>query len=175
MVHGDLWHNTHECEVAQNPTDGYGRLYTVREAGHHATSPHRMRIETGDLGMDPHKDSTDTKNWPETCTHGMAPFSLFATMAPTKNQTIMWILANTVLYLEYQRRTLSVMERIDFIRRTRWKIYQHTDRMKLVRNYLEAFWTGCTCTTYQPSTPSTDLSKCTFSLFPFFYLPSFTS
>jgi hypothetical protein len=54
--------NTHECEVAQNPTDGHGQLYTVREAGHHATSPHIMWGRTGDLGMDLHTDSADTKN-----------------------------------------------------------------------------------------------------------------
>ena len=43
-----------------------------------------MRGETGDLGMDPHTDSSDTKDGPETCTQGMAPSSLFQTMTPTK-------------------------------------------------------------------------------------------
>ena len=56
----------------------------MRKAGHNATSPHRMWGETGDLGMDPHKDSADTKDGPETYTHGMGPSSLFPTMAPTK-------------------------------------------------------------------------------------------
>jgi len=54
--------HTHECEVAQNPTDGYGQLYIMWEAGHHATSPQRMWGGTGDLGMDPHTESADTKN-----------------------------------------------------------------------------------------------------------------
>jgi len=48
------------------------------------TSPHRMWGGTGDFGMDPHSDSGNTKDGPKTYTHGMAPSSLFPTMAPTK-------------------------------------------------------------------------------------------
>ena len=36
--------------------------YTVQEARHRATSPHKVWGGTGDLGMDPHADSTDTKD-----------------------------------------------------------------------------------------------------------------
>jgi hypothetical protein len=35
MVYGDSCHYTHECEVTYNSTDGHGKLYTRREAGHH--------------------------------------------------------------------------------------------------------------------------------------------
>jgi hypothetical protein len=75
---------THECEVAENSTDGQGQVYSVRQAGYHATSPHRMWAETGDLGPDPHTDSADTKNGPETYTYRMAPSSLLPSVAPTK-------------------------------------------------------------------------------------------
>jgi hypothetical protein len=35
------------------------------------------------MGMDRHKVSADTKNGPETDTHGLAPSSLFQNLAPT--------------------------------------------------------------------------------------------
>ena len=72
------------CVAAQNSTDGHGKLYAVLEAEHRITSTQRMRCETGDLEMDPHMDTSDTKDGPETCTQGMAPSSLFQTMAPTE-------------------------------------------------------------------------------------------
>ena len=81
MVHAGSWHNTHECEVAQNLADGQGQLYPVRQAGYHATSPHRMWGETEDLGKDPHTDRTDRRR---TYTYGMTLSSLFPTVAPTK-------------------------------------------------------------------------------------------
>jgi hypothetical protein len=45
-----------------------------------------MRVETRDLGVDPHTDSWDTKNGPETYTKRMAPSSLCQTMALTSTR-----------------------------------------------------------------------------------------
>jgi len=53
MVYGDLRHYTKECEVSKNATEGHGKLYSLREVGHHTTPTHRIRSETGDLGMVP--------------------------------------------------------------------------------------------------------------------------
>jgi hypothetical protein len=83
MVHGDSRHYTRECEVAQNSTDGHGQMHAMQKAGHQIKSSHLIRSETGDLGMNPHTDNSDTKDGPETCTQGMAPSSLFQTVAPT--------------------------------------------------------------------------------------------
>jgi hypothetical protein len=41
MVYGDLRHSSHECEVAQKPTDGHRQMYVAREAGHHVTPSDR--------------------------------------------------------------------------------------------------------------------------------------
>ena len=49
-----------------------------------------------------------------------------------RHQMLFWILSNMFFYLVHQRRKLSVMEYTEFMRRTRWKIYQNTNRMKLV-------------------------------------------
>ena len=67
----------------------------MQEAVDLVTSPHRMRGGTGDLGMNPHTDSADTKDVPETNTHRMAPSSLFPTMAPTKTS------GDSVVFGEY--------------------------------------------------------------------------
>jgi hypothetical protein len=83
MVYGDSKHPTHECEDAQNLTDGHRQPYTVQEAGHHTAPSHQMQGET-DLGMDPPAKSSDTEDGPKTYTQGMVPLSLFQTMAPTK-------------------------------------------------------------------------------------------
>jgi hypothetical protein len=83
MVHGNTWHNTYKCETVQNPGCGHRKLYTVRETGHHATSPNRMRGWKRDLGMDPQRESADTKNGPETDIHGLAASPLFQNPAPT--------------------------------------------------------------------------------------------
>jgi hypothetical protein len=45
--------------------------------------------------MDPHTDSADTKDGPETCNHGMASSSLFPTMGPTKTS------GDSVVFGEY--------------------------------------------------------------------------
>jgi hypothetical protein len=89
-----------------NSTDGHGKLYTVREAGHHTTPTQRMWCETGDKGMDSHTDISDTKDGPETYTQGMAPSSLFQTMTPTNIRRtfgfgkcfLWWINAETFRY-----------------------------------------------------------------------------
>ena len=109
MVHGDSWHNTHGCEVAQNPTDGYGQLYTVWEAGHHVTSPHRMWDGTGGLGMDLHTDSVDRRTDPRRVPTEWLLRPCFQLWPRQRRQEILWILANMVSYVVHQHRTLSVM------------------------------------------------------------------
>ena len=111
MVHGDS-HYTHECEVAQNSIEGPGKLYTVREVGHHTTSTQRLWGETGNKRIDSHKDISGTKDGPETYAQGMAPSSLFQNMTPTKTSNF-WFLANVVFYVVNQRRTFSVLDNVD--------------------------------------------------------------
>ena len=122
--------------------DWWTRVYALREAGNHTTSTLRMRGERGDLGMDPHTDSLDTKHGPEAYTQGMAPSSLFQTMDPTKTS------GNTVAFGEYgflvvnQRKSLSVLDCTDLMRRTRWKMYQDKNRMwwETIRRYSTQAW-----------------------------------
>lgn len=72
-----MLHGTYECEIAQNSACEPEKLYTVREKGHHVTSPRRMRGWKRDLGMYPHKVSADTKNGPKTDTRELAPSPLY--------------------------------------------------------------------------------------------------
>jgi hypothetical protein len=134
MVLGDSRHYTHECEVVLNPTEGRGQQYAVREAGHHATSTHSVRGGAGDFGMDPHTLSSDTVDGLETYTQRLAPSYLFQTVVPTIRQTTLWVLASRVLHVANQRRTLSVLDCTDCMRRARWKIYQDRSYVQLLRN-----------------------------------------
>lgn len=80
MVYADSQY-THERQVAQNPTEGHGQMYAVRQAGHNTTPSHRLRGEIGDLGTDLQKGSSDTEDRHQTYTQGMAALSLFRIMA----------------------------------------------------------------------------------------------
>jgi len=89
--------------------------------------------------MDPHTECSDTKKRPKAYTQGMAPSSLLPTMSPTKtSDELVVFLASMV----NQRRTLSVLDYTDFMRRMRWTIYQDKNKMQLMGNYLEVLKTG---------------------------------
>lgn len=59
-------------------------------------------------------------------------------LLPTQHQAILWFWG-LYFYLVHQHRTLSIMEYIDFLYRTRRKTYWDTHRMKIMGNYLELF------------------------------------
>jgi hypothetical protein len=139
MVYGNSRHYTHECGSARNSTAGHGKLYAVREAGHHITSTHRIQGETGNLEWTS-MGSSDTKDGPETCIQGKTSSSLSQNLAPMKtSDDLVWILARMVIYVVNQRRISLVLDDNDFMFRTQWKTYQDRNRKQLVGNYLEVF------------------------------------
>jgi hypothetical protein len=89
--------------------------------------------------MNLHMDSSDTMDGPETYTQGMAPSSLSQSMAPTKTSGNIVVFGEYCFYVVNQRRTLSVLDCTDCMRRKRWKLYQDINRMQLVGNCLEVF------------------------------------
>lgn len=96
--------------IPTNSTEGHGKLYTVREEGHHTTSTHRMWGETGDLGMDSHKVTLDTQHGPETHTEGMAPSSLFQTTTPTNMSGELLVFGECDFYVVNQRKPFSALD-----------------------------------------------------------------
>ena len=54
-----------------------------------AISWYIWRFGYGDLGIDPHTDSSDKKEGPETYTEGMAPSTLFQTTARNKTSGVL--------------------------------------------------------------------------------------
>ena len=91
--------------------------------------------------MEPHTDSADTNDGPETYTYGMVPLSPVASCGPDKDirRSCGFRGHMVFFYLVHQHTTLSVIDYIDFMRRTRWKTYQDTNRMKLVGKCLGVF------------------------------------
>jgi hypothetical protein len=63
----------------------------------------------------------------------------FKTWSRQRHQAILWFLVHMVVYQENQRRTLSVVDYTGFMRWTRWKTYQCSNRIKFVGDYLELF------------------------------------
>ena len=60
---------------------------------------------TGDLGMNPHTDSSDTKDEPEPYTQEMTTSILFQTVTPTLYQTTLWFWENMVFCVMNQGMT----------------------------------------------------------------------
>jgi len=69
----------------------------------------------------------------------MALSSLSQSMAPTKTSGNFLVFGEYGFYVVNERRTLSVHDCTDCMRRKRWKLYQDINRMQLVENYLEVF------------------------------------
>ena len=53
---------------------------------------------------------------------------------PRQHLATLWIFANLIYYLVHNRRSMSLEEYIDYLRRARWKKYQET---KKIGNYLD--------------------------------------
>jgi len=53
-----------------------------------------------------------------------------------KQRATLWILANYVYFRIQHGPTSTTQEYFDYLQRTRWKLYQTTNRMKLLGNYL---------------------------------------
>jgi hypothetical protein len=139
VVHGDTWHNTYQREIAQNQACGHRNLHTVwgQDTMLHRltewgvvkeiwewTRTHTARIQR----TDQRRISTDWLFRP-----------CFKTWPRQRLQTILWFLAHMVVYQVNQRRTTSVTEYTDFMRRAWWKTYQCSNRIQSVGNNLELF------------------------------------
>ena len=67
--------------------------------------------------------------WISTERLGRPQFKLWP---PHCHRTILWTLANLVLYRTQQQRTFTLHDFLDFLRRKKWKIYQLTGRLACV-------------------------------------------
>jgi exonuclease III len=55
---------------------------------------------------------------------------------PQRHRAVTWILAHVVWYMIRERNACTLQDYMDFLQRTRWKAYQHTQRRMKVGNYL---------------------------------------
>ena len=56
---------------------------------------------------------------------------------PQRHNATSWIVANMIHYLINNRRTISLQDYMDYMRRARWKANQQTKRARMIGNYLE--------------------------------------
>jgi len=60
----------------------------------------------------------------------------FTLWPPTRRRAVQWILANEVFFRTQLQRELTLHDLTDFTKRTKWKMYQRSNRRECVVNYL---------------------------------------
>ena len=60
----------------------------------------------------------------------------FTLRPPRRRRAVLWVLANLVIFRTQQRRELALQDFIDFMKRSKWKLYQSHKREASVGNYL---------------------------------------
>ena len=60
----------------------------------------------------------------------------FKLWPPKRHRAVLWVLAHFVAFRSQQARNLTPQDYLDFLRRSKWKLYQERNRTKLVGNYL---------------------------------------
>jgi len=60
----------------------------------------------------------------------------FTLWPPTRRRAVQWILANLVFFRTQMQRELTLHDLMDFMKRTKWKMYQRKNRRECVANYL---------------------------------------
>ena len=89
--------------------------------------------------MDPHTDSSDTKDEHETYTQGMAPSSMFQTMAPAKTSGDLVLLASMVFMWRINAGPYRYWTALTSCDGRGGRYIRTNTGMQLVGNYLEMF------------------------------------
>ena len=61
---------------------------------------------------------------------------------PRRRRAVLWVLANLVIFRTQQQRELTLQDFIDFMKRSKWKLYQSHKRVVSVGNYLSVIDMG---------------------------------
>jgi len=59
----------------------------------------------------------------------------FKLWPPKRHRAVLWVLAHFVAFREQPARNLTPQDYLDFLRRSKWKLYQERNRTTLVGNY----------------------------------------
>jgi hypothetical protein len=102
------------------------------------------------MGMDEEtdgNDATDGLRWiPEVWLY-RPQFHLWP---PQRHRAVLWLLAKLVEFRAQRCKLLTTHDYYDFLRRSKWKLYQQHNRLLRVRNYLGVLDTlDFTCETGQ--------------------------
>jgi hypothetical protein len=66
----------------------------------------------------------------------MAKVSTVHTMAAATHRAVLWLMANIITFRTPKQRDLMLQDFIDFLQRTRWKLYQKARRKACAGNLL---------------------------------------
>ena len=88
------------------------------------------------MDMDERENDVDTSDNPGEDTERMACETSFHNIAPTPRRAMQWILTNVVFFRTQFQREQNSHFFIDFLKRSKLKMYQQSNRRECVGNYL---------------------------------------
>jgi len=135
MVQSNPWHPD-EHKATPNPHIWHWHMYRMWQQRYPSKPPNRMW--RGDHNMEP--DEEDNRKDPayiSMAQHKRVAGTSSAPLWPAqRSRAVLWIVAWYVSFRLNHPRTLSSQELMDFMRRSKWKMYLRPKRFKLVANFL---------------------------------------
>jgi hypothetical protein len=115
--------HTDRCRHCDRQDTLLHRLTECREGG---TNMEMDETEIGNNSSD--KPGEDTER--------IASETHLKIWSPTRRRALQWIIANVVFLRTQIQRELSLQDTIEFLRRSKWKLYKKRHRTECVANYL---------------------------------------
>ena len=133
VIHDILPTNTGLAAITMVET----RLQEMWEIGHPATPSNGMCGGCCHMGLDSKMTGSNVTYGPPPYPRYMDPISPILFLAPAATASVLWTLAHLVWYCLQGQRRQSILDYIDFLRRSRWKAYQRPHRLQRIGNYLD--------------------------------------
>ena len=95
------------------------------------------------MDMDKTESSRDTTDNLGADNQRLASASSFHSVtSPRRRRAVLWVLANLVIFRTQQQRELTLQDFIEFMKRSKWKLYQSHKREASVGNYFSVIEMG---------------------------------
>jgi hypothetical protein len=96
-----------------------------------------MRGRSYNLDLEKENFRSNTSYGPQIHPAGLDPSPRLLALAPQKQAAVLWVLAHLVQYHLHTHRRLSLLDYMDFLRRSSWKLYHQVLRPLVTGRYLD--------------------------------------
>jgi hypothetical protein len=135
MVRRYKWHRTHQWTLSRHLTDCYKHVFEVWASWLHPSQNHELWRGSPTMELDVAQPGDHTPHGP-THSKGMNTWPAFL-LWPKRRAAVIWILAHLVSYRLQTKRRLFLRDYMDFMKRSKSKLYQQTDTSPYTQRYLE--------------------------------------